>query len=447
MALMSSLSRHLFHPLWNFKDGKYRLRTLRELERSQWRPVEAMRAQQWELLGRMVRYAAAQSPYYQRLFSERHFSADGFRREDFESLPVLTKAAIRGAGDELLSRAVPRAALGVHKTGGSTGVSLTTYFDPDWLELRSADALRSNRWAGYVHGMRVAALWGNPPVAKTLKQRIRAELVDRFVFLDTMDFNDRTVADFLARWRRERAEVLFGHSHSLYMLAKYVIAHGITDLHPAGIISTSMMLIASERTVIEAAFGCKVFDRYGCEEVGLIAAECERHEGLHLCIEQLYIEFLRADGAQAGPGEEGAIVITDLNNHGMPLIRYRIEDMGVLAERPCSCGRGMPLLQRLTGRVADYLKRRDGSMVAGVSLVERTLTAIPGIEQLQVVQPAIDEIVLNVVRAADFRSESEQALLQEIREVFGDGINVRAEYMERIPQERSGKYRFSICRI
>jgi phenylacetate-CoA ligase len=241
--------------------------------------------------------------------------------------------------------------------------------------------------------------------------------------------------------------VLFGHSHSLYLLAKYVIAHGITDLRPVGIISTSMMLIASERQVIEAAFACKVFDRYGCEEVGLIAAECERHEGLHLCIEQLYIELLRDDGTPAGPGEEGAIVITDLNNHGMPLIRYRIEDMGVLAERPCSCGRGMPLLQRVTGRVADYLKRRDGSMVAGVSLVERTLTAIPGIEQLQLVQPAIDEIVLNVVRAADFKPESEQALLQEIREVFGDGINVRADYMERIPQERSGKYRFSICRI
>ena len=76
--------------------------------------------------------------------------------------------------------------------------------------------------------------------------------------------------------------------------------------------------------------------------------------------------------------------------------------MGVPAARACSCGRGAPLMERLTGRVADYLKRRDGSMVAGVSLVERTLTAIPGIEQLQIVQPAIDQIVLNVVRAPDF---------------------------------------------
>jgi phenylacetate-CoA ligase len=115
--------------------------------------------------------------------------------------------------------------------------------------------------------------------------------------------------------------------------------------------------------------------------------------------------------------------------------------------RACSCGRGMPLMERLTGRVADYLKRRDGSMVAGVSLVERTLTAIPGLEQLQIVQSAIDQIVLNVVRAPDFTPETERALLAEFGAVFGAGVNVSVQYVERIPQERSGKYRFSICRI
>jgi phenylacetate-CoA ligase len=104
-------------------------------------------------------------------------------------------------------------------------------------------------------------------------------------------------------------------------------------------------------------------------------------------------------------------------------------------------------MERVTGRVADYLKRRDGSLVAGVSLVERTLTAIPGIEQLQIVQPAREEIILNVVRARDFTQESEQALLQEFRKVFGGGIEFRPQYVPSIPQESSGKYRFSICRV
>ena len=104
-------------------------------------------------------------------------------------------------------------------------------------------------------------------------------------------------------------------------------------------------------------------------------------------------------------------------------------------------------MDKVTGRVADYLKRRDGSMVAGISLVERTLTAIPGIKQLQVIQPTYEDIVLNVVRAPDFTRSTEEALVAEFRAVLRPGINIRAEYLERIPQERSGEYRFSICRI
>jgi phenylacetate-CoA ligase len=448
MPLMSSLSRHVFHPLFDLKDGRWRrLRILRELNATQWLPLATLRARQSERLRAILRYAGTHAPYYRRLFRENGLDPENPEPQRLTSLPLLTKSIIRSSTEELLSTEYPRGELGIHRTGGSTGVALTTYFNRDWLEPRSADALRSNQWAGYFHGMKVASLWGNPNLPKTLKQRVRFALIDRFVYLDTIDINERSLADFIARWRREKPEILFGHSHSLYILARHVLDKGIADLRPRGIISTSMMLLANEREVIERAFACKVFDRYGSEEVGLIAAECEHHQGLHLNIEHLYIEFLRADGTPAAAGEEGAIVITDLFNRGMPFIRYRIEDLGVPTDRPCSCGRGLPLMERVTGRVADYLKRRDGSMVAGVSLVERTLTAIPGLEQLQVVQPSLDEIVLNVVRAPDFTPGTEQALLDEFRAVFGPGIAIRPSYVERIAQERSGKYRFAICRV
>lgn len=447
MSVMSSLSRHVFHPLWDLKDGSRRLKVLRELERTQWLPQATLRARQRERLQHILGYAAAHSPYYERLFRQSGFDPARFEEAAFARLPLLTKSIIRSSTDEILSRQFTRAQLGEHKTGGSTGVALTTYFDRDWLEIRTADALRSDQWAGAFHGMKVAALWGNPPVARSAKERLRRLLIDRFVFLDTIDLNQRSLGEFVAAWRRARPEVLFGHSHSLYMLARYLKEQQITDLHPRGIVSTSMMLVAHERALIEQVFGCRVTDRYGCEEVGLIACECERHEGMHLDIEHLYIEFLREDGSAAAAGEEGAIVLTDLYNRGMPFIRYRIEDVGVWTQRPCSCGRGLPLMERVTGRVADYLKRRDGSLVAGVSLVERTLTAIAGIEQLQIVQPSREEIVLNIVRAADFSAASEAALLAELRGVFGDGIAFRTQFLERMPQERSGKYRFSICQV
>jgi len=444
---MSSLSRHVFHPLWDVKDSSRRLQILRELERTQWLSREVLLQKQRERLERIVRYAGSASPYYQRLFREHRFDPERFDLDAFTALPLLTKGAIRDFTDEMLSRQIPRERLGQHKTGGSTGVSLTTYFDQEWDDAKHADSLRSDQWAGCFHGMKVAALWGNPPVARSLKDRLRELLYDRRMYLDTINLSERTMADFASRWRRERPEILLGHSHSLYMLALFVLDQRIGDFRPQGIISTSMTLLANERQVIEQAFACKVTDRYGCEEVGLIASECEQHAGLHLNIEHQYIEFLRPDGTAAAVGEEGAIVITDLLNRGMPFIRYRIEDIGVPSGRDCPCGRGLPLMERVTGRVADYLKRRDGSLVAGVSLIERTLTAIPGIAQMQIVQPSREDIILNVVRSAEYGPDSERALIEELRTVFGPGINFRAEYVQRIPQERSGKYRFSICRV
>src|SRR5256886_2276525 len=127
--------------------------------------------------------------------------------------------------------------------------------------------------------MKIASLWGNPPLPRTLKQRVRAALIDRFIYLDTIDLSERSIEDFIARWRRGKPEILFGHSHSLYMLARYVNAQGIRDLRPRGIISTSMMLLAGERAVIELAFRCKATDRYGSGAAALCACGSRRPPG------------------------------------------------------------------------------------------------------------------------------------------------------------------------
>jgi phenylacetate-CoA ligase len=181
--------------------------------------------------------------------------------------------------------------------------------------------------------------------------------------------------------------------------------------------------------------------------VSLIASECERHEGLHLNIDHVVVEFLREDGTEAAPGEEASIVVTDLINRGMPLIRYRVEDMGVRSDRSCSCGRGLPLMERVTGRQADFLKRPDGSLVAGVSLVERTLTAIPGIEQMQLVQDELQRVCVKVVKDSSFNGASEHKLRNELQTVFGNEVTIEMQYVLALDQTRAGKYRFAICNV
>jgi phenylacetate-CoA ligase len=445
--MLEWLSRSVFFPLWEIKDGAVRLKHFRELCASQWRAPEQIRVAQWSQAREIVRYAFENCEFYRRRYTSVGFDGRIESDGDFSRLPVVTKMDIRADGEAFLSRAYRREDLVEARTGGSTGTSLVLHFDERCQEMRNAAAMRSDCWAGWDIGMRVAAIWGNPPVAKTIKQKLRSLLRDRIFYLDTMDLNEASIGRFVDRWRRMQPKIMFGHSHSIYILAAYLDRMGITDLRPRGIVTTSMMLLEPERQVIERVFQCACTNRYGCEEVGLIACECEEHRGMHLNADHVIVEFLRADGTEAQPGEEGDIVVTDLINRGMPLIRYRVEDLGVPSARRCPCGRGLPLMERVVGRQADFLKRPDGSLVAGVSLVERTLTAIPGIEQMQIVQEELGRIQIKVVRGKDYGADSENRLTSEFNSAFGSKVSVEICYVRELEKTGAGKYRFSICKI
>ncbi len=367
--------------------------------------------------------------------------------DDLAKLPILTKAEVRLNTEKMLSRGFDKALLLNAKTGGSTGKSLDLYFTEECSELRNACARRHDCWTGWRPGEPIAACWGNPKLPKGIKEKIKSSLLQPYIFLDTMHVDETSVAVFMKKWRKVKPTLLYGHAHSLYLLAQSLKQYGLCVPKPKGILSTSMMLIPSERKLIEDVFGVNVTDRYGCEEVSLIASECELHKGMHLNIEHLVIEFLREDGTAAGPGEPGKIVVTDLMNKAMPFIRYQVEDVGVPSDRACQCGRGLPLMEHVTGRVADFLVKPDGSRVAGISLIENTLTRFDGIIQMQIVQEAVDRIDLNLVLNDDFSDETASALTSYLSTVFSRQVKFRLNYVEQICPEKSGKYRFSICRV
>jgi len=448
MDPMAAIVGRVFYPLWDLKDGSHRLREWRRLEQSQWRPRAELERHPWDAAREILEYARAHCAFYRdRLARASIPSGPPLTAAAWSRIPILTKQDIRDNAEGLRSDRFRAEELEVAKTGGSTGVALRVLFDRRCQQARNAAAMRSDRWAHWEPGIRRISVWGNPPPLDSWRARLRNALHDRLEYLDTMAIHEASLQRFLASARRPAPFVIQGHSHSIFIVARWLEARGERSLRPRGIITTSMMLLRPERDTIERVFGCAVTDRYGCEEVGLIACECEEHRGMHLNVDHLVVESLRDDGTPALPGEEGALVLTDLMNHGMPLIRYRIEDVGVVSDRLCPCGRGLPLLERLTGRTADFLVRADGSLVAGVSLVERTLTAWPGIEQMQIIQETIDTIRLRLVRAADYSAETEDALRREFRTVFGDSVRVTVEAVDRIAQDPSGKYRFSITRV
>lgn len=446
--MMQALSKHVFYPLWDLKDRSHRLREWKCLEEQQWWSKRQLMAYQWERLQALVGYAGGHSPYYRDLFAANRIDPENILSEaDFRKIPVTKKKDIRDHLDRFISDDYKKSSLVSAKTGGSTGVSLNLYFDEACQAKRNAAQLMADRWAGWDLGMKRAAVWGNPPVAKTAKQKLRHHLLDRTIYLDTMNLNEQSMAAFVDRWSIEQPQAVFGHAHSIYLFARYLQNQGVTSCRPKAIVATSMMLLEHERRLIEEAFQCKVTNRYGCEEVGLIACECEQHQGMHLNLPHVYVEFLDANDQPVKAGEPGKIVVTDLNNKAMPLIRYRVEDVGVFSEEPCECGRGFPILKHLEGRVADFLKLQDGGQVAGISLVERTLTRVPGVEQMQLVQDRLDHIRIHRVKGNDYTQETDVALLRAMRETFGEQVALDIVDVTGIPQEASGKYRFSICKV
>ena len=447
-SALASMRRIIFEPLY-FKINKSpRLSYWRELERSQFETEEELEHKQWQRLAALLQFVYDNNQFYRKRFDSLGIRPVDIKSpDDLNKLPILSKSDIRECFHEMVSDGYQIENLMKVKTGGSTGKALELYLTEECNELRNACARRHDRWTGWEVGEPIGAVWGNPVLPKGIKQRLKHWLLTPLIYLDTMNITDQAVIQFAERWKKVKPTLLYGHAHSLYILAEYVKRLGIDVIKPRGILSTSMMLLPHERQSIEDVFGIKETDRYGCEEVSLIASECERHEGMHLNIEHLFIEFIKEDGSPAGPGEMGRIIVTDLMNRAMPFIRYQVEDMGVFSIRRCSCGRGLPLMDRVIGRTADFLIRRDGSRVAGVSLIENTLTKIPGIDQMQIVQEKLDQIMLKIVTGKSFTSDTQKALVKYFQGLFGDDVTIEIDKVNLIEPEKSGKYRFSICKV
>jgi phenylacetate-CoA ligase len=446
--LHATFVRTILSPLWARWEGSPYLSHLRWLRTHQFDAPEAVRARQWAALKYLLRHAYASVPYYRRLFDRE--SIDPARIQsfnDFQWVPVLTKGDLRNNANDLLSNRFAPADLYTKRTSGSTGEPVTIRIDEDSLQWKRACAIRADEWSGWRFGEPVAKLWGNPEYRRRgWRGWLRNRLLERAHYLDTLKMSAADLERFARILRKKRPTLLFGHAHSVYLFAEYLRGQGHSGIKPRGIITTAMELPDWQRRVIEEVFACPVTNRYGCEEVSLIACECERHAGFHVNSDGVYVEVLR-DGRPVPPGEPGSVVVTDLTNRAMPLIRYQVGDVAVPSGRQCPCGRGMPLLERVEGREADYVVTAEDQLISGISLTENFALRVPGLAQLQIVQESVNYFRFRIVPAPDFGPASVEQIGSLVAERFGPNASYDCEYVDRIPQEPSGKYRFCISRV
>jgi phenylacetate-CoA ligase len=445
----ATLIRTVIGPLWGRWERSPYLRHYRRLRRTQFDEPTTIRERQWAAVQAMIHHAYATVPFYRDRFDQYGIDPEQIQNfDDYRRLPVLTKADIRGRPGRLLSDLFDPDTLHTKKTSGSTGVALVIRCDEAAMQFKRACTLRSDEWSGWRFGEPVALLWGDPEYLKRRgwRGRLRTAVLERTTGLDTLHMDEEAMHRFARKLLAKPPSLLFGHAHSVYLFAEFWRKAGYTGLRPHGIIATAMVLHAWQRRTIEDVFGCNVTNRYGCEEVSLIACECDRHEGLHVNADGIYVE-VQCDGRPVAPGEPGSLIVTDLTNRAMPILRYQIGDVAVLADRRCSCGRGLPLLDRLEGREADYVVTRAGKLISGISLTDHFGVQVAGIAQLQIIQETVDRFRFRIVRDGAFGSDSLERLRELVYQRFGEEVEYECEYVERIPQEPSGKYRFCISKV
>ncbi|MBN2292951.1 MAG: phenylacetate--CoA ligase family protein [Pirellulales bacterium] len=451
MDLLAPFSRKIIAPLWATWERSLYLRHYNCMLRTQFDSPKQIKVKQETLLKSIITHAYRTTQFWKERLETAGIHPDEVNQlADLSRLPLLTKNDLRAHGERMVSSAYNKAELHLKRTSGSTGVPVQVYVDDDAGQFKRGATLRADEWSGWRLGDRKAIIWGNPAGElrmHTWRGRLRNRLLERTVFLDCLDADETSFENFAILLRKLQPKLLFGHAHSLYLFARYLQSHGPEDIRPRGIISAAMVLHDWERQTIEDVFQCPVTNRYGCEEVSLIACECERHNGLHINSDGIAVEILRPDGTAANPGEPGMIIVTDLVNHAMPIIRYKIGDMGSLADHTCPCGRGLPLLNDIQGRVADYIVTPDGKYVSGISLTDHFNTKIPGVVQMQIIQEEIDRFVFRIVKDTEFGPASQKKIHGLVSEHFGEGVRYECEFVNRIPQEASGKYRFCISKV
>lgn len=446
--LSPAFVRNVVYPIYRGIRRDRLLVALEELERNQWLPLRELEDLQWRRLATLLREAAVYVPFYRDLLRQVSLRPeDAQSPEDFRKIPFLTKEIIRSAGDRLRSTDPLRRGF-PSSTGGSSGEPLFFFGDVSSGPLRRANGMRGYRWAGVDIGDRQGVLWGMK-LGAGRRERIAAAIRNYFsnmMYLSTFDMSDAAMERYAERLRAFKPQLFTGYPSALALFASFLRSRRVQDIRPRAVIASGEELYESQRDLVEAVFGCRVFDRYGTREFSNVAHECEEHRGLHVMSDLFYVEVVTESGRPASEGEIGEIVVTDLSNFYMPFVRYRTGDLAVPTGRSCPCGRGFPLLDRIEGRSFDAVVTADGRHIGGFFWTWLS-RAVPGVRRFQVEQRERSGIVFRFVAGPEWRDEYERTLEKKIRENCGEGFGVAFERVGEIPLTPAGKTKFIISNV
>ena len=383
-------------------------------------------------------------PYYRDHWTDAQKLAAKIGR--LTELPLLEKDALRSNARSFWREDLDPFPKLIFNTSGTTGTPIATRFTLS--EFRESLALREARsvnWAGTSFKEPRATFSGRmvEPDPNSDEHVYRYNAVEKQVYFSAFHLKPSTAHRYVEALHKHNIVWMTGYAVSFFLLARFILDQGLQVPPLKAIITTSEKLTSEMRAVMEKAYQCKIYEEYSTVESALFASECE-HGRLHVSPDVGVVEILRPDGAPCGPGEVGEVVATCLFRSYQPLIRFRLGDLAAWDPEPCPCGRQMPVIKEVVGRIEDVVTGPDGRQLVrfhGIFVDQ------PNIIEGQIIQEDLRNIRVKVVCTNDFSEQDLVEIKKRMTQRLGLEVAIVVEQVETIPRTAAGKFKAVISNL
>ena len=414
----------------------------------QWRTTKAIRSEKdLSICNQYLREALLAAfhnvPYYHNIFGQTMLNEKKLNFEKFDSTPLLAKDTIRKQGESLASIDYTRRKWYYNSSGGSTGEPIR--FIRDKLSDKWTEATLKYYYENIIGidelRIRKIVLWGSERDIFKGTMGYQAKITNWLSnqkLLNSFRMTQTDMEHYVKIINSYKPELIRGYVSSLYELCKFVERNKLSIHRPKIVVSGAEKLRKEAREKIESIFQTKVYDLYGSREVPAIAGECKSGL-LHIFTFNNYLEVLDSMNRPVKEGEMGRIILTQLHNYSMPLIRYDIGDLGIPGPSRCTCGNPLPTLKEINGRVSDHFVKQDGTIIHG-EYFTHLFYLKDFVKAFQVRQEDYKRIRILVVLQRQLDSVSKYDIENKIKLVMGQDCTVIWEFVDTIPETKSGKY-------
>jgi len=244
-------------------------------------------------------------------------------------------------------------------------------------------------------------------------------------------------SELLTRLNHFQPTVVRGIGSHLGAFYRWVHDSG-TSLHkPLAITYGADAMLPSDRHLIETSMDIPVLSTYQSVEALRIGFECEHRTGFHISTDQVAFRVVDPNGQDVAPGQRGELILTNLVNRATVVLNYQLGDYVTLGDGPCPCGRSLPLIRSVDGRLDDLISRPDGTKMPALVLLA-PLQSIPGIRQVQIKQRNYDLFHLKILPFSA-QSFDPAAVNSVFCEQIGPSVKIEIEIVSRLQAEISGK--------